>query len=460
VREGAGLAIRLVGVLLLTRLIGPHDFGVYAGAFAVVTVLILLCQMGSEVYLIRRPEEPSRELYEQTFCFLCVVTAVICALAYLASVAVAAVRPGPFVHPFQVMLVAVPLGMLWSPALARLERSLAYGKIAVLEVGGDLVLYAVGVPLAAAGAGVWAPVVGQIASNAWLFVVGCSLARFRPALRWSTPTARMLLRFGFDYTPAILLRRAEYVVNPVVVGGFLGATSVGYVALVLRLVDTLSFVVKATWRLSIVVFGRVQDDVERLRRGFVEAMTLQVLVLAPILGAFALAAPAIVPVVFGGTWTPTLRIYPTVALGSLLYAVFNMHFSVLYVRGRALSVTVVSAWRLGLLLGASLVFVPLVGASGYGIASVVAAGAGVLADRRVRELFSFDYGVVTRALVACSPSLFAPVVPAPWRYLLPTTMLLLVADAAMRRQLAQYIRTVLGALRPRVRTGTRADSYE
>jgi hypothetical protein len=38
--------------------------------------------------------------------------------------------------------------------------------------------------------------------------------------------------------------------------------------------------------------------------------------------------------------------------------------------------------------------------------------------------------------------------------------LLLVADAAMRRQLAQYIRTVLGALRPRVRTGTRADSYE
>ena len=39
-REGIGMLIRLAGVVLTLRWIGPHDYGIYSGAAAFVLVVI------------------------------------------------------------------------------------------------------------------------------------------------------------------------------------------------------------------------------------------------------------------------------------------------------------------------------------------------------------------------------------------------------------------------------------
>src|SRR5690242_16813334 len=74
-RELLGLVLRFGGVLVVTRLIGPSDFGLYAGALAVVTLLATLAQLGSEVYLVRFEHEPDRRLYDQVFTILLLSTA-------------------------------------------------------------------------------------------------------------------------------------------------------------------------------------------------------------------------------------------------------------------------------------------------------------------------------------------------------------------------------------------------
>ena len=57
------MVIRLLGVLVLTRLLGPQ-YGLYAGAAAIAAVLGTLAQMGCEVHLIRREEEPDKDLLQ------------------------------------------------------------------------------------------------------------------------------------------------------------------------------------------------------------------------------------------------------------------------------------------------------------------------------------------------------------------------------------------------------------
>src|SRR5690606_6802481 len=58
VREGLGLAVSLGGVLLLTRLIGPANYGLYAGSLGIVLTAGFVGRMGVDVCLVRRAEAP------------------------------------------------------------------------------------------------------------------------------------------------------------------------------------------------------------------------------------------------------------------------------------------------------------------------------------------------------------------------------------------------------------------
>jgi O-antigen/teichoic acid export membrane protein len=272
-----------------------------------------------------------------------------------------------------------------------------------------------------------------------------ALAHHRPRWRWSSVLARDLLRYGAEFSPAGLLNKAELLVNPLIVGTFLGAAAVGYVALVTRLVETLGFVLRATWRLSIVTLGRVQGDLARLRRGFEEAMALQVLGVAPVLAAFALGAPWLIPFLFGEQWRPAVELYPFLATVALLASVMNMHAAVLYVLRRNLAMTAIAALRLLALAASAAVLVPLLGLVGYGIASLVPFATFVLADRAVRELFPFSYGTTLRWVAAFLPVLYAPLLPPELAPALVAIPLAVALTPSARAQLAAYVGLVRGA---------------
>ncbi|MEJ7654655.1 MAG: oligosaccharide flippase family protein [Chloroflexia bacterium] len=84
-------------------------------------------------------------------------------------------------------------------------------------------------------------------------------------------------------------------------------------------------------RLCMAAFAKIQSDRTRLRRALEEAMALQVLAVGPLFAGFALAAPFVLPTLFGSEWAPVLDVFPFIALGYLTNAVFNMHSAVLYV---------------------------------------------------------------------------------------------------------------------------------
>ena len=50
----AGAAIGIVGILLLTRRIGPANYGAFAAAHAILSYLVTLTECGLGTYLIRQ----------------------------------------------------------------------------------------------------------------------------------------------------------------------------------------------------------------------------------------------------------------------------------------------------------------------------------------------------------------------------------------------------------------------
>jgi O-antigen/teichoic acid export membrane protein len=446
-REAAGIVVRLAGVLALTRILGPERFGLYAGPAATVTFLGFVSQWGTEVFLIRREEEPARGLYDEVFTFLLASATSVGALALGLSFAFEAVAgPSPFFPPFRALLVALPLNILWAPAQARLERAFRFRSMAVLELGGDVVLYGSGVGLALAGAGVWAPVTGYVAWQGFLLLASFRLAAFLPRLRLTRATARELWQFGLTFSSATWFERGRELVNPLVVGSFLGPAAVGYVALALRIGDTLAFVSRATWRVSVAALGRIQSDVPRVRRAVEEGILLQVLASGAVLATFAVVAEQAIPLLFGDRWQAALDVFPFVAASYLLAAAFSLHSSLLYVMKRNARVAKINAARLAALSVLALGLVPLLGVSGFGIALLGSQAGLLLLDREVRRVFDYRFRPALAWLVALGPPLFLPVVGWPLGILLLLPILLVSLAPLPRAQLAHYAGTLRSAV--------------
>jgi O-antigen/teichoic acid export membrane protein len=446
-REVAGMVVRLGGVLALTRLLGPSEFGLYAGPAALVTFLGLVAQWGTEVFLIRREEEPSERLYDVTFTFLVATTAVVTVGALVLSYAVEWVAgPSPFLDPFRVLLLAVPLNALWAPAQARIERAFRFREMAVLELGGDVVLYVASVGLVLAGAGVWGPVGGYVAWQLFLLLASYRFARFLPRLHVSEDRIGELWRFGLSYSFADWLQRGKEVVNPLVVGPLLGAAAVGHVALALRLAETLGFVTRATWRVSVAALGRIQSDARRLRRALEEGMTLQLLASGTVFAAFALVAQWAVPGLFGESWSGALGVFPFVAAAYVLMAAFSLHTSLLYVMRRNERVAAVNGARLLMLVGLCASLAPLIGVEAFGVALLVSQVGCFLLDREVRAVLDYRFRRAVPWLMAFLPPVFVPFAGLPAGLLLWLPAALVCLAPLPRTTLAGYARVARGAV--------------
>lgn len=439
-RQAFGLVVGLAGVLLLTRLIGPRDYGLYAGALAIVSFVSGVGRFGVEVYLVRREEPPDVRVYGQAFTLLlgcgvglaavCLITSPLLLYWY---------NDEQFLAPLRALLLGLPLTLLCLPAFAALEREINFRKVAILELAGQMIFYAVALPLAVLDLGVWAPVTGFWVWQAWLVGAGCTFARLRPRLTWSPALLRDMLGYGIGFSASAWIWGLRTLVNPLVVGRYLGPESVGFVSLAIRVVEVLSFVRDATWRVSITALARVQGTHARLRRVMEEAMTLQVLGLAPILAVGGAALWA-VPVLLGSRWQPIVDIFPFIALGSLINAVFNMHSSALYVLRRNGEVALFHAAHITLFAGSAFLLVPSVGLVGYGLAEIVAVSGYLVVHRQVTKLFPLSYRGALPWLLGLGPAIFTVLLPLPWTFLPVLPVIALICRRDTRRVLQGYAR--------------------
>jgi O-antigen/teichoic acid export membrane protein len=448
-RELVGMVVKVLGVVVVTREIGPHSYGVYAGAAAFTIVVGTVAQMGMEVYLIRQPEEPELRTYEEVFTFLVALSVVAVAVSLGLSVVAAHLRPtaAEGIRVFRVLLISVPLNILWAPAQARIERAFGFKRMAWLELGGDAVLYATAVPLAVAGWGPYSLAVGMIVWQAWLLVGSYWMAHMLPRLRRPSASWFGFLRHGVAFSMNSWVQAASGLANPLVVGHFFGATGVGYVALASRLVDTLGFAQRATWRLGLVALSKVQTEGERARRGVEEGMVLQVLAVAVPIATVAMVGKWLIPFVFGPQWLPAVSVFALLGVARILNGPLTVQMALLFSRGRNQVVVVAGVLTTILIFGAAFLLVPPLGVDGYGVAAIISTSGFLLAYRQAWHIQPFDPYRPVPWLVALIPPVLSPLLPWPASLVLLSSLGLLVVVPDMRHLLHTYAAMLLTRVR-------------
>lgn len=375
-RYGLGVGVSVGNMLVMTRWIGPHAYGLFVTAVGMVAFLSNVARGGIDTYLVRRETDPDQRVYG-------VAATLIVAIGLGLALAGGAATPllarwyksREFVYPYLALLLTVPVTGLTGVFMAELERKLNFGSAAAIELGGQALGFLVSAALAWSRLGVWAPVAGQIGWQIYVLTAACFSSRVFPRPQFDPGQMREMLSYGIGLTASLRTWQLRTLVNPLLVGRFCGTEAVAFVALALRIAEALGTVRLAAGRMAIAALSRLQNRREQFRKTLEHALYLQVVSLGPLLAGFALCGPFLVRHVMGARWMPALAVYPFVAAGVLINSVYNLQASALFVMGRQWLVMRSYTAHVLLLGAGTFLLVPRMGISGYGWAELLACGA-------------------------------------------------------------------------------------
>jgi PST family polysaccharide transporter len=366
VRQAGGIALSLVNLLVLTRLIGPADYGTFAAGLGIFVFVLTVSHLGLNVYLIRRPDQPAEDEYHQAFTLYVVIGTAVALLGFTGSSLAERWTGIPgFGLVLAAMLAAMPLALSQLVPQAKLERSLDYGRIARIDLVVQATGIAVAAPLAILGYGAWAPVAGWALGQALGAVLYFAVARYRPRVVFRLPLIRPIVSYGLGFSGPGLIGQLRLLINPLIVGRLAGAEVVGIVALTVRLVEILGFMQSAGWRLAIAVFGKLQDDPVATLRRMKQAMFAQTVLVGLPLVAFTVVGPVVVPLLFGERWGGVPQIFPFLAFVYLANTAFVPPVAVLQVRGFQREIAASAIVHIVVLIALNVLLIPGHGLLGY-----------------------------------------------------------------------------------------------
>ena len=315
----------LIMTVVLARLLGPSDFGLFALALLVLTFFDYVRDLGVAVALIQREGKwadiaPTGLTLTVGFGFLIGIGALLA--APLAGVAFGDDQLTPLVRVLAIGLFISALSVL---PMAALRRRLDYRSRLVPEFVGAITKAGVAIGLAAAGHGVWSLVWAQLASSLVTTAIYWIVSRSRLRFGLDRSLARELILFGLPVTAVAFLSFVVINTPTAAIGRELGAEQLGFYSLAYRLPELL--VLNLCMVVGDVLFSalsRLQHDRPALVERYLSTVRAMVAMTAPVgLGLAAVSTDA-VAVLYGADFAPAATISAALCVFTVFYSV-NYH---------------------------------------------------------------------------------------------------------------------------------------
>jgi lipopolysaccharide exporter len=350
--------------VVLYRVLGPSVIGLMAMLTTVTDFLEFICELGLGAGIVRTRDITARQIND-LFILNFLVSLVLSVLLFLGAPVLAAFFREPLLADFYRLLAVVPILRTFSfTSHAILTRNLEFKKIAyatwVPNVGGSgvtiLLVFTVG--------GLQALVLGFIFTVVLRTAMLLAMARWRPA---PAPLSYRRIRPILGFSIYVYLEKlANYFtrnLDRIFIGRFLGAEAFGLYEAAKRMIAYLHGNLSRTIaRVAFPALSVVQDDLGRLRRGYLEVARYMSLVTFPALTGMILISGDLFPFLFGEAWNPSVRVFQILCGVAVIHSVWTLGGSAFYSLGKSrisfafgllhtglLAIVYLVAWRFGIL---------------------------------------------------------------------------------------------------------------
>jgi O-antigen/teichoic acid export membrane protein len=322
--QTANFALRIVSVVVLSRLLDPKDFGVVAMVTAVTGIYGLFTTAGLSSATIQRMTVSDEQVSTLFWINMLIGTALAACCLATAPVLVS------FYHEPRLfwITVAVATGFLFNAAgvqhSALLERQLRYFALSQIEIFAQLTSVAVGTGMAIAGLGYWSLVGVAIVPQAVATACFWAVTGWIPGRPRRGIGIRPMLHFGGTITLNGIVMYVAYNLEKVLLGRFWGADALGIYGRAYQLSNIPTENLNSA--VGVVAFSalsRLQDDPQRLKSYFLKGYSLVVSMTLPITIFSALWADDIVLVLLGPKWNDAAVIFRLLAPTILIFGMIN-----------------------------------------------------------------------------------------------------------------------------------------
>ncbi len=306
-------------IALLTRLLGPADFGTVAAASTVLPFFFLLADLGFAAYIVQVDRTNDR-LLSTAFWFSISAGVVLCAIMFVLAPVLGLAFADPKVVPvIQALSLWVVLTAFGSVPLSILRREMRFGVIAGQSATAALIAQAVAVVMALAGFGVWALVAQSLVAPLVTTVLSWITVRWHPRRLMSFSDLKAMARFGTQVLGVEFVAMLRVAAEAAVTSNVLGVAALGYMNVAQRLVQVVQDLTgSAIVPVTNVAFARVRESTDRLRSAYLRALKLTYAALSLPLTFVAVSAPQLVPILFGSGWAQSSRVAQILAIAGVL----------------------------------------------------------------------------------------------------------------------------------------------
>ncbi len=325
----------LVTIAILARLVSPHEFGVVAAASVIVPFVLLLSDLGLSTYLVQA-DDPDQRTLSTGFWFSIAAAFALSGVLYAFVPVMVGLLNVPDAAPvLRVLLLSVPVVVAASVPTALLRRRMCFRRLALQGTLGAGLAQVVAIVIALLGGGAWALVGQAITTSLVTTTMAWFAAGWSPSWSFSGREFGAMARFGYKVVAVELVAVLRSWAETVIITVSLGTTALGLLTIAQRLVQVAQELGgSAVAPVSVVVLAKVRDTPERLRQAYRRASSLTYGAVTPLLAYIAVAAPLVIPLLFGSQWTDSVPVSRGLAVAGILTIGAFLDHGLFYAIGR------------------------------------------------------------------------------------------------------------------------------
>lgn len=316
--QGTRLVVQVVSVVVLARLLTPHDYGLITMVLVIVGVGEIFRDFGLSTAAIQAPTL-SRAQRDNLFWLNGLIGFVLTAVVVLLAPLIAAIfHQDELVGLARLCAGTFLLNGFATQYRASLIRSLRFGSVVIADVVGPIVALIVAVTCALNGLGYWSLAAQQLAQAGTVLVLVAALAGWLPGRPRRGTGMGHFVHFGWNMVSTQLVNYAGNNTDSIVLGLTVGPSGLGLYSRAFSLLKTpLNQVLTPVTNVAIPVLARVQDANAAFSAYVLRGQVLLGYTLVAGLALAASCARPVVDIAFGPEWAGLAPLLSLIAIAGM-----------------------------------------------------------------------------------------------------------------------------------------------
>ena len=332
--QGVERLFGFIRVIILARLLAPHDFGILGIALLTVAILETFSQTGFQAALIQKKGNTDAYLNAAWTVLILRGFLLFVILFFIAPYAAIFFKVPQAKPIIQVIGLSVLLQAFTNIGVIYFRKELEFNKQFLYQLSGTLADFIVAVSAVLILRNVWALVFGLLAGNVARLIASYLIHPHRPHLSGDLRKAKELFRFGkwiLGSSVVIFLAKQG---DDIFLGRVLGATTLGFYRMAFRFANLPCTEIGVLSRIAFPAYSKLQDNLPKLKNAYLRIVRIVTFLIIPMSSGMFMLGPQFTQIFLGDKWMPMVPALRMLAISAMIRVMVGTGGALFSSRGR------------------------------------------------------------------------------------------------------------------------------